>query len=354
MEKLHFSYHCSHLCAYHRTSNRAANSSEESLSQNTLTSASRSHIDFIDVPSDDEEVDDESEDEDSQDFEADIDAKTSTAEDFARWKCPSCNQISPLRKKPCGCVATKRIRMCSVPDCLKFSRGSQCSNMCITHFRNATAGEMVATPPNLRRQSKNVSPARLKNPHANLKRRDAPRRRSRHHCGSCDACMVDDCGECSYCLDKPRFGGNGRSRQNCMTRPPCYDQQSALNVIPRATDNDLEEMSDKNTRNHSRKRRRKNDDDSQNGESIEAADEAFARWKCHSCERVGVAPLGKKLCSCSAPRRRLCGVPDCPLRSQGSQYNHLCAHHYKFRTSEATERNVSSDEEEVLDRIKIC
>ena len=85
-----------------------------------------------------------------------------------------------------------------------------------------------------------------------------------------------------------------------MNRPPCYDQQSASKVIPRATDNDLEEMSDKNTRNHfsrKRKRRRKNDDDSQNGESIEAADEAFARWKCHSCERISVAPLGEKLCA---------------------------------------------------------
>lgn len=33
--------------------------------------------------------------------------------------------------------------------------------------------------------------------------------------------MVDDCGECRYCLDMPKFGGSGTQRQKCVKRPPC-------------------------------------------------------------------------------------------------------------------------------------
>lgn len=51
--------------------------------------------------------------------------------------------------------------------------------------------------------------------------RTKKRMTSRNFCGTCENCMVDDCGECVMCLDKPRFGGKARKKQNCTNRPPC-------------------------------------------------------------------------------------------------------------------------------------
>ena len=183
------------------------------------------------VPSDAEEVDDQSEDEELQDVEADIEANMSTAEDVIRWICPSCKQISPLRKKPCGCAAIHRIRLCAVPDCLRASQGGKYNYMCAAHYRKYTTDEAVATPPNPRRQNTALSPGRLKNPYADRQRRNSPRKRSRHHCGTCDACMVDDCGECSCCLDKPRFGGPNVSKAKCINLPPCYNPPGASRTL---------------------------------------------------------------------------------------------------------------------------
>ena len=43
------------------------------------------------------------------------------------------------------------------------------------------------------------------------------RRRGRG-CGTCIGCIRDDCGKCSYCLDKPKYGGPGRKKQRCALR----------------------------------------------------------------------------------------------------------------------------------------
>lgn len=37
-------------------------------------------------------------------------------------------------------------------------------------------------------------------------------------CGVCEACQLPDCGECTHCRDKLKFGGNGRAKQACKTR----------------------------------------------------------------------------------------------------------------------------------------
>ncbi|MGK3741500.1 MAG: hypothetical protein ACI90V_008353, partial [Bacillariaceae sp.] len=42
------------------------------------------------------------------------------------------------------------------------------------------------------------------------------KRKSR--CGKCKACTRNDCSKCKFCLDKPKFGGPGRSRQVCVKR----------------------------------------------------------------------------------------------------------------------------------------
>jgi len=37
-------------------------------------------------------------------------------------------------------------------------------------------------------------------------------------CRECPGCMSEDCGECLYCLDKPKFGGNDVKKQRCVRR----------------------------------------------------------------------------------------------------------------------------------------
>jgi len=37
-------------------------------------------------------------------------------------------------------------------------------------------------------------------------------------CNSCAACMMQDCGECKFCLDKRKFGGPGKLKKRCELR----------------------------------------------------------------------------------------------------------------------------------------
>ena len=65
------------------------------------------------------------------------------------------------------------------------------------------------------------------------KRRTDPRTRNNHQCGSCDACMIDDCGECKNCLNRPRFGGRVKKSRRCMNRPKClYPPEAKKKTTP--------------------------------------------------------------------------------------------------------------------------
>ncbi|XP_065579671.1 lysine-specific demethylase 2A-like [Artemia franciscana] len=44
-----------------------------------------------------------------------------------------------------------------------------------------------------------------------------PRRR-RTRCRECEACLRDDCGECIFCADMTKFGGQGKAKQTCKAR----------------------------------------------------------------------------------------------------------------------------------------
>ena len=250
-------------------------------------------------------------DDDLEDAEADIEANTD--EDFARWRCQSCNRVSRFGENPCNCSA-KRRRLCAVPDCSKQSKGLRYNHMCGRHYRHHTSnkaqksGERGNNEGTVQRKNhfataegnnswkchgcgkihpldkkrcpqpcfawkngcrmwgSNVSstqrcstvvdnnevPGRRKNPYADRKRRELTRKRSRHHCGSCDACMVDDCGECRSCLDKPRFGGPFVRKSKCMNLPPCYNPPGTsrtldsdfAGAIERNVSSDEEEVSD--------------------------------------------------------------------------------------------------------------
>merc|ERR1712032_914446 len=37
-------------------------------------------------------------------------------------------------------------------------------------------------------------------------------------CKKCAGCRTENCGECEYCLDMPRFGGMGVIKQKCQLR----------------------------------------------------------------------------------------------------------------------------------------
>ena len=43
-------------------------------------------------------------------------------------------------------------------------------------------------------------------------------RGKRRRCGACDGCTAEDCGECRFCIDKPKFGGKGVLKQACIFR----------------------------------------------------------------------------------------------------------------------------------------
>ena len=47
--------------------------------------------------------------------------------------------------------------------------------------------------------------------------RTQPGKRTRR-CGACAGCTMPDCGHCSACRDKPKFGGDGRMKQACAKR----------------------------------------------------------------------------------------------------------------------------------------
>ena len=272
-----------------------------------------------------------------------IEADAACGEDLGPWECPSCKQMNPFGKKLCKCKSTRGGRGCAIPGCPKYSQGFRYNHMCANHNSNSNTIDVATPPPNPRRQGTNdASPARLKDPYAPLKRRDLPRQRSRHHCGSCDACMVDECGRCKNCLDMPRFGGSGISRQKCMNRPPCYDPPSASTAIPRAPGIVFEHSTNNNIQTQSRKRKGRNDSEPNAGVDIarnSSTDEDFARWKCDSCKLV--SPFSTKPCGCRAKRRRLCVVLDCMKQSAGSCYGQYCIRHYRHRTSHVSEETPS-------------
>ena len=43
-------------------------------------------------------------------------------------------------------------------------------------------------------------------------------RKRNTRCRSCGPCLAPDCGECMYCLDKPKFGGPNRRKNACVHR----------------------------------------------------------------------------------------------------------------------------------------
>ena len=58
-------------------------------------------------------------------------------------------------------------------------------------------------------------------PQPSKKRRLQRRAASSSQCGTCDACMIEDCGLCAHCKDMKRFGGLSKLKKRCKHRPKC-------------------------------------------------------------------------------------------------------------------------------------
>jgi len=43
-------------------------------------------------------------------------------------------------------------------------------------------------------------------------------RQRKVRCGVCEACMTNDCGECTFCKNMIKFGGNGKMKQVCRNQ----------------------------------------------------------------------------------------------------------------------------------------
>jgi len=145
------------------------------------------------------------------------------------WICHGCGASNSPERKRCA------------PPCMRWKGGSRnyAMNQTKKNVKKRNTSERLAkrqsswskssSLPNKRQETRSSiidNPAKTKNPYANLKRRDSPRQASKYHCGVCDACMVDDCGECRCCLDMKKFGGPWKMRQKCSSRPPCYNPPS--------------------------------------------------------------------------------------------------------------------------------
>ena len=37
-------------------------------------------------------------------------------------------------------------------------------------------------------------------------------------CRVCEPCLRPDCSQCTFCLDKPKFGGPGKKKQKCIEK----------------------------------------------------------------------------------------------------------------------------------------
>ena len=90
--------------------------------------------------------------------------------------------------------------------CVCKSSGNQ---MNVPTDKSSVAGSEEAEP-----QSPPLKPreTRVKTP------QDAPPKKGRRsrRCGQCSGCQVpEDCGVCTNCLDKPKFGGRNIKKQCC-------------------------------------------------------------------------------------------------------------------------------------------
>jgi len=58
-------------------------------------------------------------------------------------------------------------------------------------------------------------------------------------CGSCEACLRDDCGQCRNCFDKPKFGGKNTIKKKCEKRTCLNLEKDKQEEVVEEVHNDL-------------------------------------------------------------------------------------------------------------------
>lgn len=67
-------------------------------------------------------------------------------------------------------------------------------------------------------------------------RNSSVKRLHAHSSCGCHTCCQRDCGICTNCLDKPKFGGDGLRKKSCQTRGDCRRVDPPLATIPSPID----------------------------------------------------------------------------------------------------------------------
>ena len=83
----------------------------------------------------------------------------------------------------------------------------------------------TSTPGAQEKETPKSKPTRIHTPRSTRRKEEGekkpdsepPKRRGRG-CGKCEGCQRADCGECTFCKDKPKFGGPGTKKQRCALR----------------------------------------------------------------------------------------------------------------------------------------
>jgi len=78
------------------------------------------------------------------------------------------------------------------------------------------------------------------NPSTNNSINTSPSSKSTRACGNCDACKRPDCGTCTNCLDKPKFGGEHKKKQKCIMRRCPHHENKSKRPSGMSGDNDVD------------------------------------------------------------------------------------------------------------------
>jgi len=145
-------------------------------------------------------------------------------------------------------------------------------------------------------------------------------------CLECDACKREDCGECRFCLDKPKFGGTHRSRKPCVLRV-CMNPRIKLVATPTtkavisSPSSAAQPFGDDNTRV-------KNDGDYDPGDFIAPDFPSTPQETTRSCINADGTTTITRWSGGKYRSVKKCRVEGCERLSRGKRFDGMCQAHF--------------------------